>query len=66
MGDTDYENVVKIDQIDWYQKVDIWKRMKSVFLEEKRFWKQWVGATPAGDKALKFKPEGFYLPRFSL
>lgn len=66
MGDTDCENVVKIDQID-LQKGDIWKKMKpSVLLKEKRFWKQWVGAIPAGDKGLKFKPEGFYLPRVSL
>lgn len=59
MGDTGCENVVKIDQID-LQKVAIRKRMKTfAHLEEKRFWKQWVGAVPAGDNGLKFKPEGF-------
>lgn len=50
MGDTCCENIVNIDQID-LQKFDIWKRIKSsVLLKEKRFWKQWVHAIPAGDK----------------
>lgn len=58
MGDTGCENVVKIDQID-LQNVDIWKEMKSsVLLKEKRSQKQWVGAIPAGDKGVKFKPGG--------